>query len=117
MIYSILLIVAIAILIYIAWNYEIKPLSGDDNEKPSAGGELLSRRQDFYRNEYLKSDAWQRKRYIVLKRDNWRCQYCGGRATLVHHTRYLKRNLGKEPIEWLVSICKTCHDAVHNNLN
>ena len=23
--------------------------------------------------EYLKSDAWQRKRYVVLKRDNWTC--------------------------------------------
>ena len=34
------------------------------------------RRRDYYR-EYLKSDAWKRKRYVVLKRDNWTCQYCG----------------------------------------
>ena len=27
-------------------------------------------RQNYYRNDYLKSDAWQRKRYLVLKRDN-----------------------------------------------
>lgn len=72
----------------------------------------LSRR-DYYRQVYLQSDAWQRKRYLVLKRDNWRCVYCGGRATQVHHTRYAKRNIGKEPIEWLVSVCKTCHDAQH----
>ena len=32
-------------------------------------------RRDYYRNDYLKSDAWQRKRYLVLKRDNWRCVY------------------------------------------
>ncbi len=38
-------------------------------------------RRDYYRNDYLKSDAWQRKRYLVLKRDNWRCVYCGARAT------------------------------------
>ena len=30
-----------------------------------------------YYNEYLKSEAWKRKRYVVLKRDNWTCQECG----------------------------------------
>jgi hypothetical protein len=35
-------------------------------------------RREYYRNNYLKSDAWQRKRYVVLRRDNWRCVYCGG---------------------------------------
>lgn len=71
------------------------------------------RRRDYYRNEYLKSDDWQRKRYIVLKRDNWCCVYCGKRATQVHHRRYAKKNIGKEPIGWLVSVCKHCHDAQH----
>ncbi len=73
---------------------------------------LLSRRE-YYRTVYLKSEAWQRKRYVVLKRDNWRCVYCGSPATEVHHTRYAKKNIGKEPIEWLVSICHTCHQARH----
>jgi 5-methylcytosine-specific restriction endonuclease McrA len=72
------------------------------------------RRRDYYRDIYLKSDAWQRKRYLVLKRDNWRCVYCGGRATQVHHRKYAKRNIGREPIEWLVSICKNCHDSIHH---
>lgn len=71
-------------------------------------------RRDYYRNDYLKSDAWKRKRYVVLKRDNWRCVYCGGRATQVHHKKYAKYNIGKEPIEWLVSVCKSCHDRQHN---
>lgn len=71
------------------------------------------RRQKYYRNVYLKSDAWTRKRYIVLKRDNWKCVYCGKRAKQVHHKRYAKKNIGKEPIKWLVSICKPCHDKRH----
>ena len=71
-------------------------------------------RRDYYRNDYLKSDAWKRKRYVVLKRDNWRCVFCGGRATQVHHKKYAKYNIGKEPIEWLVSVCKSCHDNQHN---
>jgi 5-methylcytosine-specific restriction endonuclease McrA len=70
-------------------------------------------RRSYYRDDYLKSDAWKRKRYVVLKRDHWRCVYCGGRATQVHHTRYAKRQVGREPIKWLVSVCKDCHDAQH----
>src|SRR5580698_10371389 len=71
-------------------------------------------RRDYYNNVYLKSDAWQRKRYVVLKRDNWRCVYCGGRATQVHHKKYAKYNIGREPIDWLVSVCKNCHDSIHH---
>lgn len=71
-------------------------------------------RRDYYRNDYLQSEAWKRKRYVVLKRDNWRCVFCGGKATQVHHKRYAKYNIGKEPIEWLVSVCKSCHDKQHN---
>lgn len=71
------------------------------------------RRRDYYRNVYLKSDEWKRKRYVVLRRDNWKCVYCGARATQVHHKRYAKKNIGKEPIKWLVSICKPCHDKQH----
>ena len=69
-------------------------------------------RRDYYRNDYLKSDAWQRKRYVVFKRDNWRCKHCGARATQVHHLRYAK-NIGKEPIKWLVSVCNECHNSKH----
>lgn len=71
------------------------------------------KRRDYYRNVYLQSDKWKRKRYVVLKRDNWRCVYCGAPATQVHHKKYAKRNIGKEPIKWLVSICKKCHDKKH----
>lgn len=75
------------------------------------------RRTNYYRNEYLMSDDWKRKRYLVLKRDNWRCVYCGRPATQVHHTKYSKRNIGNEPIKWLVSVCKQCHEAKHNKNN
>ncbi|MFK7749974.1 MAG: HNH endonuclease [Kordia sp.] len=70
------------------------------------------RRRDYYRNVYLKSAAWKRKRYVVLKRDNWKCSYCNKRATQVHHKRYA-RNIGKEPIKWLVSVCRSCHESLH----
>ena len=68
-------------------------------------------RHIYYRNEYLKSDDWKRKHYVVLKRDNWRCVYCGALATQVHHKKYARRNIGREPIVWLVSVCKICHES------
>lgn len=71
-------------------------------------------RKDYYNNVYLKSDPWQRKRYVVLKRDHWRCVHCGSKATQVHHTRYTKFKIGKEPIEWLESVCETCHKVLHH---
>ena len=71
------------------------------------------RRRIYYLNEYLKSDEWKRKRYLVLKRDNWRCLYCGAPATQVHHKKYVRKNIGKEPIEWLQSVCKSCHESQH----
>ena len=70
------------------------------------------RRREYYR-EYLKSDAWKRKRYVVLKRDNWKCQICGDKATQVHHLKYAKHQIGKEPIDWLISICVPCHKEQH----
>jgi hypothetical protein len=93
---AIVLIVAVVVLALRQWLFEIG----------------RKRRRDYYR-DYLKSDAWKRKRYVVLKRDNWRCVYCGGRATQVHHTKYAKYNIGREPIEWLVSVCKDCHESIH----
>ena len=71
------------------------------------------RRKEYYA-EYLKSDAWKRKRYVVLKRDNWTCQSCGAKATQVHHMKYAKYKIGKEPIKWLVSLCASCHHKIHN---
>jgi hypothetical protein len=130
-----LFILAGIVLIVTFWNYFKNPASPHDNSKdenlkdtPDKQKTNVSyqqfiwkwlfqskseRRRDYYRNDYLKSDAWQRKRYVVLKRDNWTCVYCGARATQVHHKRYAPKNIGKEPIEWLVSICKPCHDAKH----
>ena len=69
-------------------------------------------RTEYY-HDYLNSDDWQRKRALVLKRDNYKCVYCGAPATQVHHRRYAKRNIGREPIEWLISVCSDCHRKVH----
>ena len=93
----ILVIIIISIIAFRRWTFNVE----------------RKQRRDYYRS-YLQSDDWKRKRYVVLKRDNWRCVYCGARATQVHHKRYAKRNIGKEPIEWLVAVCKDCHNSQHH---
>jgi 5-methylcytosine-specific restriction endonuclease McrA len=98
-------ILFVVILVFIRWDLK------KQRELHQKQREL---RRSYYINEYLKSDDWKRKRYVVLKRDNWRCVYCGAPATQVHHNRYARRNIGREPIEWLVSVCKSCHESRHN---
>ena len=69
-------------------------------------------RRNYYREVYLKSAAWQRKRFVVLRRDNWCCVHCGRPATQVHHKKYAQK-IGKEPIDWLESVCYDCHKHLH----
>jgi 5-methylcytosine-specific restriction endonuclease McrA len=95
----------IFLLISVAFIFFIKPYLFEKARK---------RRIDYYRNVYLHSEAWQRKRYIVMKRDNCICSYCGAKATQVHHLKYAKYNIGSEPIDWLVSVCEACHERLHH---
>ena len=85
-----------------------------EQQKEKEWNEKKAERKKEY-HEYLKSDAWKRKRYVVLKRDAWTCQQCGAKATDVHHKKYAKHNIGREPIEWLISLCRNCHDDIHNH--
>ena len=77
------------------------------------GGHIWSADRTAKYRSYLKSDAWKRKRYVVFKRDNWTCQECGAKATQVHHLKYAKYQIGKEPIDLLVSLCSPCHRKKH----
>ncbi len=118
----ILVVVVVVVLVILAFNssgsqanYKHRPdYYGDEDFISDAILRNLKSRRGYYRDVYLKSKAWKRKRYVVLKRDNWRCVYCGGHATQVHHLKYAKRNIGKEPIEWLVSVCESCHNSLHH---
>ena len=92
-----LFILAGVILVITFWNFKKKPAPGEDQRSDylkTAVNKLkgdpkiqqnssrwlfrssVESRRDYYRNDYLKSEAWQRKRYVVLRRDNWRCVHC-----------------------------------------
>lgn len=72
-------------------------------------------------HDYLKSPEWSQKRQEALHRsggnslDGPKCEACDTRAHSldVHHLHY--RNLGHEPLNDLVVLCRECHDHAHAN--
>lgn len=68
----------------------------------------------FDKATYLQSAEWQALRNQVLLRDHHTCCKCGlSPSSLdIHHIRY--DHLGKEPLEDLVSLCRKCHQEVHD---
>lgn len=67
--------------------------------------------------EYIKSEEWKVKRKEVLERDKFKCRLCGAKGTEynlhVHHNSY--DNLGNEPLEDLITLCKKCHETYHKS--
>lgn len=71
-------------------------------------------RLSFYRDTYLKSDAWAAKRVHLLRRRGLRCELCDDVTSLsndVHHLHYGSLSeVGKQHVRIL---CRPCHTRVH----
>ena len=63
---------------------------------------------------YLSSNAWQKRRIARLKFDHYTCQGCGiqGVPLEIHHLHY--RTFRKESNSDLVSVCRSCHQHIHD---
>lgn len=68
----------------------------------------------IFKHAYLKSDQWDVKRKAILKRDSYTCQACNtsGVPLEVHHISYSR--LGSELPSDLVSVCRDCHQTIHD---
>lgn len=63
-------------------------------------------------NEYLTTPEWHDLRIKIINRDKNLCQECfSKKANEVHHLHY--RNVFKEKLEDLISVCKDCHNKIH----
>jgi 5-methylcytosine-specific restriction endonuclease McrA len=62
--------------------------------------------------EFMKSGIWKKLRKQTLKRDNNKCVHCGEKAVSVHHKFYVK--WGTEKLDYLESVCKNCHQLIHD---
>jgi 5-methylcytosine-specific restriction endonuclease McrA len=65
-------------------------------------------------DEYMRSEAWSRKRTQAIEHAKGRCQTCGETQGLeVHHLTYTR--LGREKMEDLQVLCGGCHSLEHEN--
>lgn len=103
-----------------AWDKRLPELYAEDQAARRAGErqksdaefeiERAERKRKYY--EYLQSESWQRKRLIVLERDEYLCQGCRqARATQVHHLTYA--HLFDELLFELTSVCDPCRRKCH----
>lgn len=67
----------------------------------------------------LLDPRWQKKRILILQRDNFTCQQCySTENTLMVHHLYYGKNLDPWEAEddWLITLCKECHDYYHERI-
>lgn len=65
--------------------------------------------------KYLSSPEWKKFRETVFQRDNYLCQWCGAEAKHCHHLSYGNYvSKGFSEREECISLCKSCHEFVHN---
>jgi uncharacterized Zn finger protein len=84
--------------------------------------DFIQQQYQYYKNSiyfkycnYLNSREWKKKREVVLRRDNYKCQHCNvNPAENVHHLSY--KNIYEEPLEDLISVCKECHLLIHQSM-
>ena len=68
------------------------------------------------KRDYLNSDKWKITKRTILFRDKYTCQSCKdiGIPLEVHHITY--EDFGQEKPEQLVSLCRFCHQSIHDRL-
>lgn len=70
---------------------------------------MKTRQQEY--EEYIRSDAWKKKRLQRLEFDKHECQTCCSKENLqVHHKHY--RTFRNENMNDLITLCSECHDAI-----
>jgi 5-methylcytosine-specific restriction endonuclease McrA len=61
----------------------------------------------------LDSVQYENLRQQVLRRDRWRCQYCGAISNLEVHHKQFRSHSGHDAEENLLTLCSTCHACIH----
>ena len=61
----------------------------------------------------LDPESYEDLRRRVLRRDGWRCQYCGNMANLEVHHKLFRDHSGVDSEENPITLCCTCHALDH----
>ena len=57
--------------------------------------------------------SYEGLRQQILRRDGWRCQFCGTMSNLEVHHRELRSHSGADSEENLITLCTACHAGAH----
>jgi len=69
------------------------------------------------RSRRLDTNSYRALHRQVLKRDRWRCQFCGRTEHLqVHHMQF-RSHSGVDEEHNLITLCSSCHDQAHRSRN
>jgi hypothetical protein len=52
----------------------------------------------------------------VLRRDGWRCQFCGSMHNLEIHHQQFRSHSGDDTEENLITLCGNCHSFAHGTV-
>ena len=61
----------------------------------------------------LHDGEYEELREQVLRRDSWRCQFCGSMTNLEVHHQIFRSHSGPDQEENLMTLCNECHSAEH----
>jgi 5-methylcytosine-specific restriction endonuclease McrA len=61
----------------------------------------------------LDPELYEAIRSKVLRRDGWRCQFCGNMLNLEVHHKQFRSQYGDDTEENLITLCAACHAGVH----
>lgn len=68
--------------------------------------------------DQLNNPLWQKRRLEIFEKAGWRCEICQKQEETLH-VHHLIYKSGHLPWEYsdkeLVSLCKDCHESVHDN--
>jgi 5-methylcytosine-specific restriction endonuclease McrA len=62
----------------------------------------------------LDASSYGTLRQQILRRDGWRCQFCGTMSNLEVHHREFRSHSGAHVEENLITLCTACHARVHH---
>ena len=61
--------------------------------------------------------SYETLRQQVLRRDGWRCQFCGALASLEIHHKQFRSHSGDDSEQNLITPCRPCHAKAHKPRN
>ena len=63
----------------------------------------------------LDEKEYEELRQHVLRRDGWRCQFCGSMRSLEVHHQQFRSQSGDDSGDNLITLCTTCHKCAHSS--